>query len=234
MYHIYTSLSIRELQEDFWLTFRSLLETLETDELIYIGLSWGRSCDIYYAMLLTELYRLPEAIRRRLRFALLDERIVPMGSPESNIAELREKFLTSLITKGVITEDQLLEVDQIAVDDIAFRYSQKVPRIDIALFGVGEDWHIASLFPTHALLTSTGVGYLDITDAPKDPPHRITVSPKMIEKMKYIFLSFPPEKAAVYERFSRKDISSFSLPVKLIWEEKQVFISRHLTQPHVS
>jgi len=50
------------------------------------------------------------------------------------------------------------------------------PRFDITLLGVGPDGHIASLFPDHPQVKATEPTVLTITDSPKPPPERLTLS----------------------------------------------------------
>ena len=49
-------------------------------------------------------------------------------------------------------------------------------RLDLVLLGVGEDGHIASLFPGHPALSETRKSVLPIFDAPKSPPRRMTLT----------------------------------------------------------
>jgi len=53
-----------------------------------------------------------------------------------------------------------------------------VPRLDLVLAGMGEDGHVASLFPDHALLAAppTAPWVVHLTDSPKPPPTRATVT----------------------------------------------------------
>jgi 6-phosphogluconolactonase len=55
--------------------------------------------------------------------------------------------------------------------------SSKLPALDIALLGIGEDGHTASLFPGHPeVLDESGALCLPVHDAPKPPPARVTLS----------------------------------------------------------
>ncbi len=52
-----------------------------------------------------------------------------------------------------------------------------LPALDIALLGIGEDGHTASLFPGHPEVEDrSGALCLPVRDAPKPPPERVTLS----------------------------------------------------------
>jgi 6-phosphogluconolactonase len=51
------------------------------------------------------------------------------------------------------------------------------PRLDLVLLGIGPDGHVASLFPGAATLAAgESAVCLGVTDSPKPPPERITLS----------------------------------------------------------
>lgn len=203
------------LRETFSKHFFEALSNLENEERIIIGLSWGSSFDIFYRELSENFHKIPEKIREKIYFAFLDERVVPPAHPERNEFQLRQKFLTKLLVDWLIREEQILSVD-IGVDDIAWTYSPKVPKIHIGFFGVGPDGHIASLFPHHPLLQSGTQWYLEIKDSPKPPPHRITVSPRMIWGMNSLFVAFMKGKEMVYRSFLDENITFHECPAKLL------------------
>jgi 6-phosphogluconolactonase len=99
---------------------------------------------------------------------------------------------------------------------IASTYSEKVPHIDIALFGVGLDGHIASLFPHHPLLDSSEYGYLEISDSPKPPAHRITISPAMIRDIDCAFIAFMKGKEEAFAKFQDDGVSVSECPAKMV------------------
>ena len=51
-----------------------------------------------------------------------------------------------------------------------------LPILDVALLGLGEDGHTASLFGGGSALRATGAICIAVTDAPKPPPERITLT----------------------------------------------------------
>jgi 6-phosphogluconolactonase len=53
----------------------------------------------------------------------------------------------------------------------------RLPALDVALLGLGEDGHTASLFPGFPeVLDASGALCLPVRDAPKPPPERVTLS----------------------------------------------------------
>ena len=58
-------------------------------------------------------------------------------------------------------------------------YKKHCTKIDLALLGIGEDGHIASIFPD--LLNSVQDGYfVRISNSPKMPPVRHTITPNFL------------------------------------------------------
>ncbi len=232
---IIQSTSHTELQKRFWSSFREALEILTPKEYICIWLSGGSSLDIFYSHIREHFGEIPEDIRKKIRFAFLDERVVPVDHPDSNEWQLREKFLDELVEKGSIGENQILgiwfrhfersdsEVEK-SHPYIAWDYSEWVPYIDIALFWVGPDGHIASLFPHHPLLDSREKNYLEITDSPKPPAHRITVSPRMIGDIPYVFVAIMQGKEEVFRRLWGPEISVEDCPVKMLLQSERLVV----------
>jgi 6-phosphogluconolactonase len=51
-----------------------------------------------------------------------------------------------------------------------------LPRFHLLLLGVGPDGHTCSLFPGHRICDETSVWVASVTNAPKPPPSRITLT----------------------------------------------------------
>lgn len=74
---------------------------------------------------------------------------------------------------------------------------QPWPRFDLCLLGVGPDAHIASLFPDRAEILVTDVPVVAVTDSPKPPPERISLTLPVINSSERIWLTLTgAEKAA--------------------------------------
>jgi 6-phosphogluconolactonase len=63
------------------------------------------------------------------------------------------------------------------------------PALDVALLGMGEDGHTASLFPGHPeLLHDGGAPCLPVREAPKPPPERVTLSLAVLRAARHCLL----------------------------------------------
>lgn len=119
------------------------------------------------AQLIVEaISRLSEEELKRVELYLVDERL----SGERNDQRLLDYGLQSLIEDGSFKAGQLISTAKLeTIHPLAF---------DIILLGIGEDGHIASLFPgsfPHLASTRTPL-CRTITDSPKPPPERITLT----------------------------------------------------------
>lgn len=122
--------------------------------------------------------RLAPGVWSRVRLTWIDERLVPFASPESNRGlALRSGALDPrapptrllpLYLDGERAEEARARVDAALRADFE-------SELDVLLLGLGEDGHIASLFPGHPVLRQGG-HVATVSDSPKPPAERITLT----------------------------------------------------------
>jgi len=71
------------------------------------------------------------------------------------------------------------------------------PRFDLVLLGVGPDGHVCSLFPGHRALDETARRVVAVTDSPKPPPARLTLTLAALAGAEIYIAAFGAAKAAV-------------------------------------
>ena len=127
-----------------------------------------------------------------IKFFLSDERCVPSSHADSNFRQLR-MVLPQAKVQRVRTE--------LPPAEAAVEYSRHLPeKFDLIQLGMGEDGHVASLFPGHPLLQETKLRVAALTDSPKAPAERITFTlPTITSAMNVWFLVLGEKKKATAE-----------------------------------
>ncbi len=151
----------------------------------------------------------------------VDERCVPSTASESNSGSAVREFLS----KVPIPLHQIHAMDGTLGPGKAARQYEAVlagefrsgngdpPPFDLILLGLGEDGHIASLFPDHPALSETVRGVVPVRDAPKPPPERLTLTLPVINHARRVLLVAAGEsKADVVSRVCGKDPRGAVLP----------------------
>jgi 6-phosphogluconolactonase len=117
----------------------------------------------------------------RVGFFWADERAVAPDHPDSNYRLAHELWLAP--ARVPATSVHRMPADAPDLDAAADRYAHELSshvgdpaRLGAALLGVGEDGHVASLFPDHALLDEKRRTVAAVFDAPKPPPRRLTLT----------------------------------------------------------
>jgi len=111
-----------------------------------------------------------------------DERVVPPTDPESNYhlaavpLFLALKIPESQVHRMITERDEAFAVQQAEAElcRVAKLNVQGQPELDLVFLGMGEDGHVASLFPGDTQALETPAVYRAVT-GPKPPPRRITL-----------------------------------------------------------
>ncbi len=142
-------------------------------------------------------------VRERLHLLWLDERGVPRGHADRNdlptLAAWQAGGDLPPFIHRMPAEDEDLEA-------AALRYTATVHEataggpLDVALIGIGEDGHFASLFPNHPGLTDLSDVFA-IFDSPKPPPRRLSMGLGQISQARtQVILALGAAKGAIAKR----------------------------------
>lgn len=135
-----------------------------------------------------------------------DERFLAKGDPERNETGAWDALLNHVDLDparihpmpelgGRYGNDVKAAARGYAAELAAATESGDCPLFDVSLLGIGEDAHIASLFPGHREQFEPE-SVVSISDSPKPPPQRTTFTMRVINNSKQVWLiAFGPGKA---------------------------------------
>ena len=126
----------------------------------------------------------------RLELWWSDERFLPTDDPDRVAGPVLAVLAGSLTLKPARIHpmpgaDGLVESAQAALT-----YAKELgdTAFDLCILGMGPDGHIASLFPGHPSGEPTTALAIGVTDAPKPPLERITLTLQAINRAKQVWL----------------------------------------------
>ncbi|RAL12131.1 6-phosphogluconolactonase [Aspergillus homomorphus CBS 101889] len=120
-----------------------------------------------------------------------DERAVPLDHEDSNYRLLKDELLDKIpaelgapnvhtIDPAHVNDEDPQELADLYQEELmrsfAAKDSVKLPVFDLILLGCGPDGHTCSLFPGHELLREKDAWTAAISDSPKPPSKRITLT----------------------------------------------------------
>ena len=146
-----------------------------------------------------------------------DERAVPLDNPDSNAGAAFKLWHDTPLSRDArlhVMNGADRNVSAVALDYAAQLASiaGPVPKLDMVLLGVGEEGHVASLFPGHASLDETARTVLLETNAPKPPANRFSLTlPVLCNARDVIIAAFGAGKANAMQ--DALENTSSALPV---------------------
>lgn len=163
---------------------RALPEALAERGVAHLGLSGGNSPRTAYRMLASLV---DEWSAVHLWYC--DERSVPPEHPESTHRLVRETLLDPIAARGLAPPHEHRVLGELPPEQAAQQYELQLrasvapaengglPALDVALLGLGEDGHTASLFPGLPQVSDrSGALCLPVRASPKPPPERVTLT----------------------------------------------------------
>ncbi|MGC9942069.1 MAG: 6-phosphogluconolactonase [Verrucomicrobiota bacterium] len=180
-----------------------------------VALSGGRVTQKFFTEIVQEFRGLKtgNGFAKNLHFFWADERCVPPSDPESNFKMANELLFVPLKIgvnqihrlRGEIPPQDAVELAAEELCSIAVTKSSNQPVLDLILLGMGEDGHVASLFPNVPIQAADKTApFLVIENSPKPPPTRISLSYTAIAAAKkvWVLASGAGKAAALSESIS--------------------------------
>jgi 6-phosphogluconolactonase len=148
-----------------------------------VALSGGRIALKFFASVVAQT-KARELSLGLVHFFWADERCVPPDDAESNFRAAHELLFAPLRINDaqihrIHGEDSPEVAAQKATMDIshvAAKNSERQPVLDLIFLGMGEDGHVASLFPAQIEGTFPKAIFCAIRNSPKPPPDRVSLS----------------------------------------------------------
>ena len=110
-----------------------------------------------------------------------DERFVPADSPDRNAGQARAALLARIPVDPARVHEMPAASAGVSAAEAAAGYADEIRRhgageFEVVMLGVGPDGHVASLFPGYPQLDVDDTIAVAVTDSPKPPPERISLT----------------------------------------------------------
>ncbi|WP_367137790.1 6-phosphogluconolactonase [Saccharothrix sp. HUAS TT1] len=127
-----------------------------------------------------------------------DERFLPAGHPDRNETQAREAFLDHVPvpaarvhvvepSDGRFGDDPEAAAEAYAAELLAAG-GGSAPSFDVCLLGVGEEGHVASIFPASPAVRERERAVVAVRDCPKPPPTRVSLTLPAIRAAREVWL----------------------------------------------
>ena len=179
----------------------------QTDAPVHLCLTGGRIANRIYDAF-ADLVEGSDLDPTRIELWWGDERFVPTEDSDRNAGHTlailaRTLPLTSARTHSMAAADGIADADASALT-----YAKELgdTTFDICLLGLGEDGHVASIFPGHPSFAETTHTVIGVNDSPKPPSSRISLTVPTLNRSREVwFLVAGAEKADAVGRAYRGD-----------------------------
>ncbi len=161
-----------------------------------VALSGGRVARKFFAAV-AEQSKARAVSFGRVHFFWADERCVPPDDSESNFHLANELLFVPLKIgdaqihriRGESTPETAAKAASEEISKIASLNEAGQPVLDVIFLGMGEDGHVASLFPSDPYVSiSDNTIYRAVNNSPKPPPNRVTLTCTTITAAKQVWV----------------------------------------------
>lgn len=174
---------------------------------------------------------LPPALARAGRFSVSDERCVPLHSEQSNFGQADRLFLSPLRVPPEQKQPWPVHLlPHEAAETYAASRKDRLGRVaayDVCFLGMGEDGHMASIFPDSPLLADRSGRFFAAVEVP-GRGWRLTVTPTGLAACRLIVVMvLGASKAAMLRAVFTGPSEPQRKPVQLLreWRERVVWLT---------
>ena len=198
----------------------AFVEAAQAVEKFTVALAGGHTTEPLYRCLASELH--DEVPWERVHVFWSDERYVPPTDPDSNVRMARELLLNHV----PIPEENVHapRTDLAEPGEAALRYEETLREhsgLDWVLLGLGEDGHVASLFPGRPELEERQRTVVAVHNSPKPPPVRLTLTPAAINAARDVHLLVAgASKRVALEAVLERDVLDWTVGNVTIWTDR--------------
>ena len=185
----------------------------------------GRSCALSggaTALIFLPALRAAKVDWSKITLFWTDERAVAADDPESNYGIADRMLLSPLGARA--PRAIRMPADLPRLGDAALKYDEVLSTelqggaLDLAVLGVGEDGHVASLFPGHPALAQDALRAVGVEDAPRPPKRRLSLTFRFVLQTRKIWLvAVGPRKLPVLQAALSK--TQRSTPLDLLLQQ---------------
>ena len=154
-------------------------EHINKSEKINIGLSGGSTPRLFYELFANKFHKY-----NNISLWTVDERHIDTSENISNQNMINSIFKD---TKLDIIEYVYDEDPHVSAENYTNKVIEKIDKFNVAVLGVGEDGHIASLFPNSKALDSNKKGFVE-NEVNILTKWRITSTYKLLTDVEYLYL----------------------------------------------
>lgn len=178
-------------------------------DLVHVCLTGGTTANLMYERF-ADLVPDSALDVARLQLWWSDERFVPATDPDRNSLQAVTRLARTLEVNSATTHTMPAADGRLDAHQCAAEYAAELDdtHFDVTLLGVGEDGHVGSIFPNHQSFEATTKTVIGVTESPKSPAERITLTiPALSRTDELWFIANGTPKADVVARAVQGDKS---------------------------
>ena len=154
-----------------------IVELQERRGIVHVCLTGGRTANKMYERF-ADLVPDSELDASKLQLWWGDERFIPATDPDRNSLQAVTRLARTVQIKSADIHMMPAQDGRADSHQCAAEYETELGDtvFDVTLLGIGPDGHVGSIFPDHPSFDATTRNVVGVTDAPKPPSDRISLT----------------------------------------------------------